>query len=203
MTARLLEHALGVSWVVREPQQRASHALRADGRVWLVDPVADEPALERAAGLGRPAAVLQLLDRHERDCALVAARLAVPHLRVPDAVPDSPFEAIRAVRVPGWRETALWWPGARALVVAEVVGTAPYYALDAAPAGLHPLLRPLPPAALRDHAPEHLLVGHGAPLHGPAAAEGVRQAHARARRDLPRLARFLLRTARSARQRWQ
>ena len=46
------------------------------------------------AALGEPAGVVQLLDRHNRDCAAVAAELGVPHLVVPDAVPDSPFEAI-------------------------------------------------------------------------------------------------------------
>ena len=57
--------------------------------------------------------MLQLLDRHNRDCAEVAQRLGVPHLKVPDAVPGSPFEAIPALRVPGWKETALWWPSGK------------------------------------------------------------------------------------------
>jgi hypothetical protein len=35
---RTLEHELGLSWVVEEPLERASHALVADGgRVWLID----------------------------------------------------------------------------------------------------------------------------------------------------------------------
>ena len=103
--------------------QRTSHALLVDGKVWLVDPVAFDEALDRAAGLGEIAGVLQLLDRHNRDCAPLAERFGVPLLKVPDAVPGTPFKAIPVVRFPGWKETALWWPEHEALIVAEVVGT--------------------------------------------------------------------------------
>ena len=67
------EHELGLSWVTEDAMQRASHALRDGDRVWLVDPVDDEEALRRAAALGAPAGVVQLLDRHNRDCASLAA----------------------------------------------------------------------------------------------------------------------------------
>ncbi len=106
------EHPLGLTFVVKEPMQRAFHALVDDGRVWLVDPL-DDPDILDVAALGEPAGVLQLLDRHNRDCAGIASRLGVPHLKVPDSVPGSPFTAIAALRVPGWKETALWWPRRR------------------------------------------------------------------------------------------
>ena len=48
------ETALGFSWVAGEPMTRASHALVADGRVWLVDPVDWPEAIERARSLGEP-----------------------------------------------------------------------------------------------------------------------------------------------------
>ena len=35
---------------------------------------------------------------------------------------------------------------------------------------------PAPPRGLRGYAPEHLLVGHGAPLHGPDTAARLRTA---------------------------
>jgi hypothetical protein len=181
------DFGFGFSWVTDEPLTRTAHALADDGQVWLVDPVDAGDALERAAALGRPAAVLQLLDRHNRDCAAIAGRLGVPHLVVPDAVPGSPFEVVPAVRIPRWRESALWWPARRALVVAEVLGTNKMYIAGHGAAGMHLFLRPLPPKALRDYAPEHLLVGHGTGVHGPAAAAAVRDAYARARRDLPRV----------------
>jgi hypothetical protein len=180
------EHPLGLTWVVEEPMERAFHALVDDGRVWLVDPL-DRPEMADAAELGEPAAVLQLLDRHNRDCAEIAARLGVPHLKVPDSVPGSPFEAIAAVRVPRWRETALWWPARKALVVAEVVATNAMHTGGEQRVGMHFFLRPWPPSSLRGFRPQHLLVGHGHGVHGPEAASGLETAHARARRDLPRV----------------
>ena len=194
--ARLDPFSAGLSWLIREPVQRASHAIVADGRVWIVDPVDHPEAMEPVAALGPPAAVLQLLDRHERDCASVAARLGVPHLVVPDAVTGSPFRTIPIVRVPRWRETALWWPEASVLVVTEAVGTGKAFTAGHGAVGLHPFLRPLPPRGLRGLRPEHLLVGHGRSVHGPDAESGIEWAYARARRDVPRLAITLARMAR-------
>lgn len=174
----------GFTWVARELMARASHALVHEGRVWLVDPIAWEPALARARALGEPAGVLQLLDRHERHGALVARTLGVPLLRLPEVLPDAPFEPIRLVDRPWWREVVLWWPQRRVLVVPEAIGTADYFALGRA-AGVHPLLRLTPPYSLRAHAPDHLLVGHGPPVHVDAAA-ALEQALQHARSDLPR-----------------
>lgn len=184
---RIVEFPFGFSWVVDEFLARASHALADGGRVWLVDPVDDPDALERARGLGRPAAVVQLLDRHYRDGKAIAARLGVPLLRVPDVVPDSPFEVLAPVRLPIWRESALWWPERRALVVAETIGTAPGWSLGTGPAGIHATLRARPPGALRGLEPEYLLCGHGPGLRGAEATAGLEHAYAHARRDMPRL----------------
>jgi hypothetical protein len=181
------EYAFGFSWVIDEPLERTSHALQADGRVWLVDPVDVPEAIERAQELGEPAGVLQLLDRHNRDCAELAERLGVLHVKVPDTIPGSPFEAIPALRIVGWQETALWWPEQRALVVAEVVGTAPSYTGGKAQVGMHIFLRALPPDRIRGCRPGHLLVGHGSGVHGPAAGEGLERAFERSRTDLPRV----------------
>ncbi len=181
------ELPFGFSWVIHEPMLRASHALAHDGRVWLVDPVDLPEPLERAAALGDPAGVIQLLDRHARDGRAIAERLGVPHLRLPDALPDTPFEVFKVVDVPKWREAALWWPEHEALVVAEAVGTGPYFRAGPEPVGVHPMLRALPPGALRDRRPRHLLVGHGSGVEGDAAAEGLQTALARSRRDIPRL----------------
>lgn len=174
-----------VSWTVAgEPMQRSSHALAHDGRVWLIDPVDDEEALAAAAELGEPAAVLQLLDRHPRDGERLATRLGVELLRLPDAVPGAPFALHRTVWMPGWRELHLWWPGQDVLVVAEAVGTAPYFAAGRR-AGMHPFLRLLPPGRLRHHAPRHLLCGHGAPVHEDAEA-ALAEALDHSLTDLPR-----------------
>lgn len=182
------EHPFGLSWTVREAMTRTSHALVDDGRVWLVDPVDHPEALERVAGLGAAAGVLQLLDRHARDGSVIAARLEVPRLENPEAIPGSPFEALPVLRLPGWRETALWWPQRRVLVVAETIGTNAFWAAGSGVAGVHPMLRLLPPGRLRGLEPEHLLVGHGAGVHGPAATRGLEAAYHRSRRGLPALA---------------
>lgn len=180
------EYPFGVSWVTEEAMGRTSHALADGGRVWLVDPVDDAAALERAAGLGTPAGVLQLLDRHNRDCAAIAARLGVPHLRLPDALGDAPFEVVSVISRRKWREVALWWPQQLTLVVAEAVGTGRLFT-GGRQVGVHPMLRLFPPAVLRGFAPEHLLVGHGAGVHGPGTADALREALDRSRRDLPRV----------------
>lgn len=179
------EHALGLTWVVDEPMARASHALADDGRVWLVDPVDAGGAVQRAAALGEPAAVLQLLDRHERDCAAVARRLGVEHVALPRDLPSAPFEPLPLLRRRHWKEVALWWPQRRALVVAEAIATNRMHTGGASAAGVHLLLRLSPPRALAAHRPEHLLVGHGAPLHGEAAGAALDEALRRSRRDLP------------------
>jgi hypothetical protein len=180
--------ARGFSWIVDEPMTRTSHALTTDGRVWLVDPVRFGPALERALGLGRPAAVLQLLDRHNRDCATVAGELGVPHLIVPDALPETPFETIAVRRTKHWRETALWWPAEETLVVSEAIGTNPFFAAGGDAAGVHLLLRLRPPRdAFGGLEPRHLLVGHGRGVHGPAASAAVSRALDASRSGLPRL----------------
>jgi hypothetical protein len=176
------ELPFGLSWI-SEPLMRTSHALATPRGVWLIDPVDDPEALERVGALGEPAGVLQLLDRHRRDCAEIAGRLGVPHFHVPDAVPG--FEVIPVVRRPGWKESALWWPEGRALVVTEALGTTPHFTLGRAPIGVHALLRLTPPRRLRGYAPEHVLVGHGKGVHGPDAAAGVEHALRTSRRGAP------------------
>jgi hypothetical protein len=156
--------------------------------VWLVDPLRFEPALARARDLGALAGVLQLLDRHKRDCAAIAAEVGVPLHVVPDELPATPFTAFPIVRTKRWNETALWWDATRTLVVPEAVGTNRFYTAGRDLAGVHLLLRFLPPRdALGRFEPAHLLVGHGEGLHGPDAGTGLRQALDHARGGLPKL----------------
>lgn len=176
-----------ISWTAREPLERSCHALAHEGRVWLIDPFADEVALRAALGLGEIAAVVQLLDRHPRDCEELARRFEVPHLRLPDhLLPNSPFEVHRMVWKPGWRELCLWWEEHRALVVAEAVGASSYTAVGGRPLGVHPFLRVKPPGALRRFSPDILFPGHGAALHS-GATQALQDALSRTRRDIPRV----------------
>jgi hypothetical protein len=180
----LTEHPLGVTWVIQEALTRASHGLVHDGRVWLIDVVDEPEALERAVPRGEVAAVLQLFIGHARDGEAVAKRLGVPFLRLPEVVPDAPFSVLSLDRWK-WRERALWWPQERGLIVPESVGTGVAYAVGPGPAGVHPIRRLMPPNELRSFLPEHLLVGHGSPIHGGQAAAALLDALNRARRDIP------------------
>jgi hypothetical protein len=185
MSVTVQTHDLGVTWMESGMPGRSAHAVAADGGVWLIDPFQDAAALDAAASLGEPAGVIQLLDRHNRDCAPIASRLGVPHHRLPDAVPGSPFTVFPVVNNPLWKERALWWPDRDALIVAEAVGTAPFFALGRR-AGVHPMLRMTPPRRqLAPYRPEWLLVGHGRTLEGGAAA-ALDDALAHARTDIPK-----------------
>jgi hypothetical protein len=176
----------GFGWVVDEAMTRASHALAADGKVWLVDAVAWPDAIERALELGEPAGVIQLLDWHGRDCAALARRLGVPHLVTPAALPGTPFELISMRRLLRWQERALWWPATRTLVVADALGTNAFYTGGKGAVGVHFLLRLTPPRALGRLSAERLLVGHGEGVLAHAAA-AIRTALRRSRRELPRV----------------
>ena len=182
------ELPFGFSWFPEEALTRTAHAIDTGDGVWLIDPVDVPEAIERAQALGPPAGVIQLLDRHNRDCAALAERLGVPHLRLPERVPGSPFVVIPVLDLPRWHEIALWWPERRVLVVAELIGTKDVFRLGNGPAGMHPMMRALAPDALRHYQPEHLLVGHGPGVHGPLAAAALEEAYDRSRKDLPKLA---------------
>jgi hypothetical protein len=186
MSSTLQRHPLGLTWVEHSRTARSAHAIVSEQRVWLIDPFDDEEALAVAASLGEPAGVLQLLDRHNRHCQALAARLGVPLLRLPDSAPETPFEVVPILSRPGWREIALWWPDERALIVAEAIGTAPAFALGRR-AGVHPMLRLTPPRSqLAAYRPERLLVGHGSTIES-GGAHALDEALDHARTDIPRL----------------
>ena len=172
------ETEFGFGWVADEKMRRCSHALAADGKVWLVDTVAWPEAEERARTLGEPAGVLQLLDRHNRDCAQVAARLRVPHVKLR---PAGPFEAVTVVDIPRWHEIALWWPERRVLVAADALGTFAYWTARGERLGVHPLLRLFPPRKLARYEPERILAGHGNGI-DEGAAPALREALRTSRR---------------------
>jgi hypothetical protein len=164
MSVIVQAHGAGLTWYEGDAMARAAHALRTPGGVWLIDPFEDGPALDAAAQLGNPLGVVQLLSRHNRDCAAIADRLGISHHAIPTALPGSPFQIISVIDRPWWRETALWWQEQRTLIVAEAIGTGPLFALGRA-AGVHPALRMVPPrSALGAIHPDRLLVGHGPPL---------------------------------------
>jgi hypothetical protein len=175
-----LDFAFGWMADPAEFMRRCSHALRDDeGGVWLVDAVDAEGLDERVRALGEPVGVLQLLDRHARDCRTIAGRLGVPHHAIPRGR-VGPFETIAV----GKRECALWWPERRTLVCADALGTARYYRAGDERLAVHPFRRLIPPRRLGEVVPEHVLVGHGEGVH-ERADEALREALATGRRRFP------------------
>jgi hypothetical protein len=129
---------------------------------------------------------VQLLDRHARDAAALAARYDVPlHVAPFAGVPGAPFEVLRVVDLPGWREAGLWWPERRTLVVADALGTARYFRAPGEALAVHPALRLWPPRVLRALEPEHVLCGHGEGVHGTEATEALATALRTSRRKIP------------------
>jgi hypothetical protein len=177
------EFDFGLGWIQDEFLARCSHALVVDGGVWIVDPVEGEGVDERIRALGEPMGVLQLLDRHGRDCAAFARRFGIPHYVVPTL--PVPFELRVVHDWRWWREVALWWSEPGVLVCGDALGTAAYFVAPGERLGVHPLLRPMPPRDVFEGlTPRHVLCGHGEGVHD-GAAEALREALATARRRLP------------------
>ena len=167
-------------WIAEERMARTSHALRVDGRVYLIDALLGDGVEERVRALGRPAAVLQLLDRHDRDCAAWAERLGVPHLRAWHGLGGAPFVALPVYDNRVWREVALFEPVSATLVCADALGTLGYFRAPGERVGWHPLVRIRPPRSFREVAPRRILVGHGPGLdHGAGEALDGLLAHRR------------------------
>jgi hypothetical protein len=162
-----------VEWVEDEFLERASHALVTENGTWLVDPVDNQLVGE----LDNVAGVLQLLDRHNRDCAEIARRSGVPHMTLPHA-PITPFAFIRISR----HEVALWWEEKRALVCADALGTARYFRAGDERLAVHPLLRWRPPVL--DVRPNAILCGHGSGIFDDAEA-ALHEALSTSRRRIP------------------
>ena len=184
--AVLHEHPLGLTWTIEESMGRSSHALRDGDDVWLIDPVDNPVGLGRAENMGNIVGVIQLLDRHGRDCEALANRFDVPLYVNADEIEDSPFDVVQVVNGRKWKETALWWEERQALIVSEAIGTGKMFT-GGHDAGVHLMLRFIPPKKrLGEFEPEHLLVGHGPPIHGARAAAALQGALERSRRNFPR-----------------
>ena len=187
----------GFGWTEPGFLERTSHALEIRGAVLVFDPVEMPGIDERIRAFGEPEAVVQLLDRHERDSAAVATRLGVPHLRMELGAHGERGQLISIVWNRVWKEVAFWEPERRVLVVADALGTVGYFTAPGEAIGVHPVIRLRPPRELGELQPEHILCGHGAGVHGPAATVALREALETSRRRLPRALASSLRRSKS------
>lgn len=175
----------GFGWTEPGFLHRTSHVVESGGAVLIFDPV-DLPGIdERIRALGEPEAVVQLLDRHERDSVALAARLGIPHLRMELGDSASRGRLVRIIWNRFWKEVAFWEPERRVLVVADALGSVGYFTAPGEAIGVHPILRLRPPRALADLAPQHVLCGHGEGIHGDEAALRLAEALTTARRRIP------------------
>jgi hypothetical protein len=193
----------GVGWLAYpdERMQRASHALAADGEVWLLDPVDADGVDDLVAEFGEVAGVVVLLDRHKRDAGAIARRhdvpvaipqwmtgvaskLGAPVERVEDALGDTGYELRTVVDSIGWQEAGLY--DGETLYVPEALGTVDFFRAPGERLGVHPVLRLTPPRSLRELTVERLLVGHGRGVESDADA-AIARAIDGSRRNAPGL----------------
>jgi hypothetical protein len=188
----------GFGWIADEFMERCSHALVEDGRVWVIDAVDGDGVEERIRAAGTPAGVVQLLDRHNRDCAALAARLGVRHHVVPNGS-LGPFACIAVKKSHSWNEIALWWPDRRVLVCADALGSAQYFRAGDERLAVHPLLRVRPPRPqLGALQPQIILCGHGEGVLEDAGV-ALREALSTSRRRIPGQAASAFRAWRASR----
>lgn len=195
----------GAGWLAHpdETGQRASHAVRGDDGVWLLDPL-DAPGVDDLLGeLGEVAGVAVLSNWHTRDAGPLArrhdvavhlpewmtrveARIDAPVERYAETIVDAGLHVRRCQPMPGWREGMAIRESDGTLYVPESLGTAPAYTVGEERLGCPPIRRVSPPRRLlADVRPERVLVGHGTGVFDRAAT-ALADALAGARRRLPR-----------------
>jgi len=194
----------GVGWIAHpdEYMQRASHALKTDEGVWLIDPLDAEGIDELVAEYGEVAGVVLLSNYHTRDVSVFADRHGVS-VYLPESMKgvaediDAPVERMAVGDTLGeyelmevsrrgelWQEYALY--DGETLVVPESVGTAPYFLVGGERLGVPPLLRLTPPRdTLGDLQPDRMLTGHGEGI-DENATEALEDALVNSRRRFPR-----------------
>jgi hypothetical protein len=195
----------GFGWFAHpdERGERASHAIRGDDGVWLVDPI-DAPGIDaRIEELGDVAGVAVLSNWHARDAGEFAARHDVAvHLpdwmtRVSDLVDvrveryerylgDSGFQVDHVTPLPGWHEGVAYRDSDGTLYTPDLLTTSDYGLVGDERLGLTLPSRPFPPrAVLEDCQPARVLVGHGNGVFENADA-ALEDAVDNARRRFPR-----------------
>jgi hypothetical protein len=181
-----------VAWLLGavDPAQRASSAIVVDAGTLVVDPVDGDGLDALLSGLPPVIGIVTLLDRHQRDAAVVGERLGAPRL-TPIALGGSGVAVEGVEERPvfehrSWKEALLWLPDRKLLVCAETLGTAGFdLARGGDLLGMHPFARLQPPrAAFAGLDPEVIAVGHGPPLDHDAT-ESLHNVLRRARWQLP------------------
>lgn len=197
----------GIGWIAHPEEDgwRASHAIRGENGVWVIDPL-DAPGVDDLlAELGEVTGVAVLSDYHARDASVIAerhsvsvhvprwmdraaARITAPVERCAWSLGDSGFGIQRFVPFPGWSEALAYRESDQTLYVPETLGTAPLYTVGAEQLGVYFLCRLVPPLSLlTDTSPERILVGHGEGIFENAKTALLDALNGARRRFLPAL----------------
>ncbi|WP_049922220.1 hypothetical protein [Halopiger djelfimassiliensis] len=199
----------GFGWVAHphETAVRASHAVRCDDGVWIVDPLWAPGVTDRIDELGAVAGVVVCFNWHGRDAdrfarhydvpvfvpdwngmSRVVSRIDAPIERFADRFGEgeSGFELIRCEPMAGWSEAMAYRESDGTLYVPESLATAPTYTVGDERLGAGVLRRLDPPRdQLWPLEPDRVLVGHGAGVMDEAT-RALEDALAGSRRRLPR-----------------
>lgn len=179
----------GLTWMAYpdEGMHRASQALVVDEEIWLVDPLDAEGLDEELAALGTVAGVAVLTNSHGRHADRLAGRHDVS-VHVPgcfddpandfdapietfeDELGDTGFELVWQKDCSGWKESALYHPDRRTLVVPDALMTC-LFAREMGRLEVFPLFQWSPPRQeLGSLDVDRVLVGHGEPVFDDAQA---------------------------------
>jgi hypothetical protein len=199
----------GVGWLAHpdEAGERASHALRADDGVWVVDPV-DAPGVDDLlAEYGDVAGVAVLSSHHARDAGAlatrhdvavhvpawvdrVAERVDAPVERFDDRLGTTGFAFTPVAPLGLYRGAVAYRERDGTLYVPDLLSSGSAYPVDGERVGLLLGLRPFPPRdVFAGMDPERLLFGHGAGIFegaGGALDEALDGARVRLPRALVR-----------------
>jgi hypothetical protein len=171
----------GVGWIAHpeEDGERASHALKGDDGVWIIDPV-DAPGIDELVGeFGDVAGVAVLSSHHARDAGAIATRHDVAvHIpqwmdRVSERV-DAPirrektplsnlgFEIIRVEPLSIYQGTIAYRDADGTLIVPDLLSSGSAYPVGDERIGVMLGVRLFPPRDTFDGLePNRILFGHG------------------------------------------
>lgn len=171
----------GVGWIAHpnETGERASHALKGDNGVWLIDPV-DAPGVdELVAEFGSVAGVAVLSSHHARDAGTIANRHGVKvHIprwmdrveahveasveREGDLLSNSGFDITRVNPLSIYRGAIAYRERDGTLIIPDLLSSGSGYPVEDERMGVLLALRLTPPKdVFRGMEPQRILFGHG------------------------------------------
>ncbi|WP_330631488.1 hypothetical protein [Halocatena halophila] len=195
----------GFGWIAHpdEDGERASHALKADDGVWVIDPV-DAPGIDALLNeFGDVAGVVVLSSHHTRDAGPVAARhdvavhippwmdriasrVNVPIRRDESVLGGAGFEITRVEPLSLYQGAIAYRETDGTLIVPDLLSSGSAYPVGNERIGVMLGLRPFPPReTFAGIEPERILFGHGEGVFEDATA-ALDDALSGARKRFPR-----------------